>query len=152
MKQSTAIAAIVLVALVVGAGGFVGGMQYQKTKKFTSAQIAQQFSRLGNRGTNGSFRQRFGNGGGAVRGSVTAVSGNTMTVQLQDGSSKIVLLGSSATVTKSVNGTAADVTVGQSVMVLGTANSDGSVTATQVQLNPTNGAITSPATPGQSTL
>ena len=55
---------------------------------------------------------------------------------MQDGSTKIVLVGSSIEITKSAAGSVEDLATGINVTVVGTANSDGSVTAESVQIRP----------------
>lgn len=144
MKSSNTLT-IILVALIVvaGAGGFYGGMQYQKSKAPANPFAAGA----------GTFRQRFGNvngrgfgllgGRGGVRGQVKSISGSTMTVTLANGNSTVVILSGSTTVDKSVTAATTDIAAGDTVAVSGTPNSDGSVTATTVQLNPP--ALTTPA-------
>jgi hypothetical protein len=53
---------------------------------------------------------------------------------MQDGSTKIVLVSATTQITKSATGTQADLKTGENVVVTGTPNSDGSLTATNVQL------------------
>ena len=60
----------------------------------------------------------------------------SITVKLNNGSSKIVLLTDTMKVTKSDTGVKADLKVGEKVAVFGQGNSDGSVTAETIQLNP----------------
>ena len=57
-----------------------------------------------------------------------------MVVKLSDGSTKIVILSASTPIGKMTTGSASDLTVGTSITVLGTANSDGHVSATSVQI------------------
>jgi hypothetical protein len=67
-------------------------------------------------------------------GTVTAVSGSTITVEQRDGSTATIKVSSSTTY--SVAGAAAslaDVKVGMRLMAEGTKNSDGSITATEVR-------------------
>ena len=121
--------AIVLIVVFAGAG-FYGGMKYQASK-------------VPVRGT-GTFAGRTGNtglgrGGVAFNGTfgqVIAKSPTTVTVQLMDGSSRIVFVSVTTPVAKQASGTLNDVTVGTNVAVTGTSNSDGSVTASQIQIRP----------------
>lgn len=128
------IALIVLVALLVGGGvGFFGGMQYQKGQRGSFGQAANgQFGPRGGSGANGA---RFRNGGG-VGGEVLNIDTNSITVKLQDGSSRIVLLTGSTTVNKAAQASVSDISVGTRVAAFGTPNTDGSVTATNIQINP----------------
>lgn len=141
-----------IVALLVGGGaGFFGGMQYQKSQ----IPVRGQF------GANGTFTRGAGTGGrggangGAVRGTIISKDSNSITVKLQDNSTKIVILSSSTMIGKSTQGTIDDVTNGSNVMVFGTTNSDGTVTAQLVQVGgmmfggrPSGSPAASPATQG----
>lgn len=127
MKNFNIAIAVLLVVVGLGAG-FFGGMQYQKNQAGTGT--ARVFNRNG----------RFGMGGNqngmAVVGQILSSDSGSITVKERDGSSKIVLIPANATITKNVNGSNTDLTNGQNVAVFGSSNSDGSVTASNVQLNP----------------
>ena len=84
----------------------------------------------------GAARGRFAAGGGAVTGSVIAEDATSMTVKTRDGSSKIVLYSGSTQIAKSTAGAISDVAVGSNVSVIGTQNTDGSVTAQNIQIRP----------------
>lgn len=143
MKNNVIVA--VLVSLLAGGGlGFFGGMQYQKNQRAAAFGNGNFTGRAGN-GQNGSGG-RFRNGGG-VTGDILSVDKNSITVKLPDGSSKIVLLTNSTNINKATQGSVSDLVAGIRVAAFGTANSDGSITASNVQLNPimraqsgTNGA------------
>jgi len=60
----------------------------------------------------------------------------TITVKLPDGSSKIILLSEKTSINKASEGSVADLVVGEKVAVFGTTNTDGSVTAQNIQINP----------------
>jgi hypothetical protein len=129
---------MVIVVIVVAGGSFFGGMQYQKSKVSSFAG-----------GQGGAFRQRMGQGQSAafrpVRGDILSIDSNTMTVKLQDGSTKIVILSGSTTYMKEAPSTVDDLKAGITVMVTGTNNSDGSVIAQSVQ----SGNLPTPKTPAQ---
>ena len=59
-----------------------------------------------------------------------------LTVKMSNGSTEIVILSSSTAFMQSTKAALSDVKTGDTVNVVGTANSDGSVTAQQVQINP----------------
>lgn len=61
---------------------------------------------------------------------------NSLTIKLQDGSSKIVILSDKTAYVKSDKASKTDLKAGETVAVFGTDNSDGSVTAQNVQLSP----------------
>lgn len=148
MKNNVVIIAVI--ALIVGgAGGFFGGMKYQESKS-----SSQQFggrsgnSTFGGGNGGGRFGGRGVDGGGsAVVGQVISTDEKSLTVKLQDGSSKIILVSDKTTINKASLGTLSDVKSGETVAVFGTANSDGSVTAQSVQLNPMFGGRRSQTTP-----
>jgi hypothetical protein len=135
MKTTKVIVPIILVLVGLGAG-FFGGYQYRNYLLRRAAGITgangsfQRFARNGQGNVNGAFR------GGAVIGSILSISGNIMTVKLADGSSKNIVLSSSTTYSNTAPAQESDLKVGSNVAVFGTTNSDGSVTATSVQINP----------------
>lgn len=133
MKNNNMVITII-VAVIVAAVAFFGGMQYQKS------QVSTALSATGRTGSAGQFRQRAGaNGQTPTRGEVVSISGQNMTVKLPDNSSKIVLLSDKTVVSQSATASATDIKSGDQVLVLGTSNSDGSVTAQDVQINPNFG-------------
>lgn len=125
MKSSTILA---IVLLVVGLGaGFFGGTLYQKNMARNS----------GNR-SGGNFGQgRSNNGAGRpVVGDIISQDNNSLTIKLADGSSRIVVLSGSTIINKSDQGSIADLKTGERVAAFGIDNSDGSLTAQNVQINP----------------
>jgi hypothetical protein len=60
----------------------------------------------------------------------------SITVKLQDGSTKIVILSDTTSFSTSSTGSKSDLKTGDTVAAFGTPNSDGSVTAQNVQINP----------------
>ncbi len=129
MKNSTVIIAI-LVAIIVGGGAFLGGMKYQQSRQRSNFR---QF--MGQPG------QRLGNGGGRlgfrpVNGEIISSDDKSITVKLQDGSSKIVLISDQTLINKAAEANKKDLKAGEKVTVFGQENSDGSITAQNIQINP----------------
>jgi len=121
---------IPIICVLVGLGvGFLAGFE------FKAYQLKKSFS--GNQTANGKINtQQMGMRGGVVIGSILSMDDKSVTVKLSDGSSKIVLFSDSTTYTNTVDAAKSDLKVGENVAVSGTSNSDGSVTATSVQINP----------------
>ena len=82
-------------------------------------------------------------GGRPVVGEIISLDDKSITVKLQDGSSKIILLPESVTVSKTDSGSKADLKNGINVGIIGTENQDGSITAQNVQINPAFQGMTS---------
>lgn len=130
-QQTNTIFIAVAVGVVAAAAGFFGGMKYQQSQAIA---LRGQFQ-------NG-FRQgggQFGGGRGGnrpVSGEVVSADATSITVKLPDGSTKLVLLSDKTAINKAAQATAADLTAGTRVAAFGTQNQDGSITATNVQINP----------------
>jgi hypothetical protein len=127
MKNNLLIIAILVI--VVGVGGFFAGMKYQQSKRpaFSRQFDGQQGMRTG-QGNRQGFRP--------VNGEIISNDDKSITVKLQDGSSKIVLISDKTSINKAADATKDDLKNGEKVMVFGQENSDGSVTAQNIQLNP----------------
>jgi flagellar basal body-associated protein FliL len=134
MNKNIMIVVAVVLIIIAAASGFFGGMMFQKN----------QTSTLGAAGR-GNFAARFGQNGQSgqnaaafrpVRGQVLSMGNNSLTVKMSDGSTKIVVLSASTSFVQSTKAALSDIKTGDTVNVVGTANSDGSVTATDVQINP----------------
>ncbi len=145
MQDSKTILIAILGAVLIGGVGFYGGTLYQKGKSsigFNSRMMGANFGRSGNGdardgrtgsgGTLGSMANRAGFR--PIVGEILSKDDKSITVKLQDGSSKIVLLAQSTVINKAEKVDASALIVGDSVRVFGTTNSDGSVTAQDVQL------------------
>ena len=115
----------IIAIIVVGAGGFFGGMKFQQN------QTSQ-----GDRNGNGQFQRQSGQNFRPVSGQIISVDDIGITVKMRDGSSKIVIIPNSASISKPTEASKSALKTGEQVMVMGKSNSDGSVTAQIVQLNP----------------
>jgi hypothetical protein len=136
-KTNIIIGALVI---IVGAGSFFGGMKVGEGNKFNAfgtknfqnmtdsqrQQLAQQnpTNRIGQNGFGGTF------------GEVLSKDDKSITVKIPNGGSKIILYSDTTTVVKTINGVASDIEIGQTISVNGTTNTDGSVSAKSIQIQP----------------
>ena len=132
-----------IAAIIIAGASFFGGMKYQQSKSptgFANLTPAERQQRVQQMGDNGGAIFRNGNGriggGGIIAGEVLSIGNGSLTVKMQDDSTKIILLSGSTKISKTVDGVSSDVSTGKSVAVTGTANSDGSVTAQSIQIRP----------------
>ncbi len=119
---------MVILILVFTAGGFFMGMKYQESK---SGRFANQQS--------GFNMMRQGRGQNAFRptaGEIINADDKSITVKLQNGSTKIVLLTEKTAINKAEKATKDDLKTGERVAIFGQENTDGSVAAQTIQLNP----------------
>ncbi len=130
---------LVAIVLVVGGGSFWSGYAYgqSKTKSGFPGGAGSMSGRNFGGANGGPSQPRNRSGlGGFISGEVLSKDEKSLTIKLQDGGSRIVLIGGETKVSKSAEGSIADVSIGGAVMVSGKANPDGSLTAETVQLRP----------------
>ena len=128
------IMAVILSAVVFGAGGFWGGTFYQKSKNTLPSFSGGNRPDFANR--TGQPTDRAGSGMGMVRGEIIDVNDDSVTVKMNDETSKIVIISDETKFTTSQETDKESLAEGMSVNVFGVTNSDGSVTAESVQENP----------------
>jgi hypothetical protein len=121
------IAGAVVGAVIIAGAGFYAGQSYAKSS-IPARGVAGQFA--GRAGGTGAAR------GGFTVGNIVSKDANSITIQMQDGSTKIILMSTSTAISKNSAGTAADLLNGTGVMVSGSTNSDGSITAQSIQIRP----------------
>lgn len=121
---------IIILVLIVGTGAFFGGIQYQKRQRpgleFNGQGGQWPSRRLGN-GQNGNTRP--------VSGQIINSEDKSITVKMQDGSSKIVFVSDNTSITEATAASKQSLQTGKQIMMFGTGNSDGSITAQNIQLN-----------------
>jgi hypothetical protein len=135
---------VALVAGLVAAGAFVGGVEAQKHLGSNTAS--------GNAAGSSQLAGRFGRGAPSVAGAsagsadftagtVTAIKGSTLYVT--DASGNIVKVSTSAgsQVTKTVTGKVADIRPGDTVVVRGTKGKNGTVAASAITLGGGGGGV-----------
>jgi len=116
---------------------FFAGMFYGNMTKNAASLAGRGFSSSSARGFGGTARG--GNGGGFASGQVMAKDNQTITLQLPNGNSEVVFYSSSTQVVKPTAASVDDVVNGTQVMIGGTQNADGSLTAQSIQIR-TSGA------------
>jgi preprotein translocase subunit YajC len=132
---------VIVLLIVVAGGGFYFGVQNGKASATAAATAARaSFTR----GAGGTARA-----GGAVTGQVVSVDTNSLTISLASGSSQIIFFTAATPISKTVSGSVSDLTAGTNIMVAGTTNSDGSESATSIQIRPAGFGTTTRATTGQ---
>lgn len=140
MKNISGMALILIIA--ASGGGFYGGMKYQESKlpstgQFMMGQGGQKFqAQPGGTGSTGRNMMRGSQGFRPVSGEIINSDDKSITVKTDDDTSKIVLISAKTSINKSSEGTITDLKIGETVAIFGNENSDGSITAQNVQLNP----------------
>lgn len=136
MKNTVLIA--ILVGLVAGSAGFYGGIRYTAMRRTAGFRNGTFQGAGGPQGSGqpgrGAFRQMIGNGERPVSGEIKSVDNNTLTVQLPDGSSKIVVFSDSTKIAKNTDGSRSDLKVGERVTAIGSQGSDGTLSATNLSI------------------
>jgi len=140
-KKSTWIVIGVILIIIA----FVGGLEYGKSTAASSSSAASRGATFGSSTGTRSFAGRAGGtGGGLVAGTIVAVDPTSISIQLPNSTSTtattgstVVLYSDGTSILKSVVGSPADLSVGESVTIQGTANSDGSMSANEIQIRPT---------------
>ena len=149
---SKLIVPVVIAAVFFGAAGFLGGMQFQKSQTATNGARNFAGGNFGGAGQQGNAARRNGLGGGFTSGQIISKDSQSITIKItgatSTGSSKIVLYSPSTQIAKQAGGTADDLVVGSTVMVTGSTNSDGSISAQSISLRPEGAA----GNPGSGTV
>ncbi len=144
----------IVVALVLIAVSFYGGMQYGAKNVASKIQAggrgfagaiggAQRAAGQGGQRGVGMQGGAGANGGAGdfTAGEIISKDDTSVTIKTRDGGSKIVFFSDKTLIDKSVTGAIADLSVGQQITANGKANPDGSVMAQNLQIRPTQPTI-----------
>lgn len=127
----------VIVAIAALAGGFFWGKSVGASSTIATNRTGTGRFAFGS--STAAFAGRTGGatgaaGGGLAVGQVLSIGSDSLTLQLANGNSESVFFSSSTQVIVPQPASISSVQTGTMVMVAGTTNSDGSVTATSIQL------------------
>ncbi len=143
MKNLTPTTFALSLALVAGLA-FFAGTKYQQTRTISRFQSITGIRQQNGNGQ-GIGQGNFQNSGdrnrmmGGMRqniGEIISMDDKSVTIKLLDGSSKIILLNDKTTVSKEAEGSKSELKVGGTIAVFGDSNTDGSITAASINLNP----------------
>jgi len=139
---------IIVIVIIVAVGSFFAGMKYGQSKNsdnlsqrnfqgFENLSAEERQQRIEQMGANvGSMRLIGNRDSGFVLGEIISRDNQSITVKMQDGGSKIIFFSDNTQVSKFTDGNSSDLEVGETVMVNGTTNQDGSITAQSIQMRP----------------
>ena len=140
-KSTQVIFAIVIAVVFFGAGW---GIKSSSSSTASSAATAARGTYTGTFSGVAGARAGRTNGGGLVAGKIVSVNPTSISIALPNSTSTtattgstVVLYSTGTSILKSIVGSSADLQVGNSVTVQGTQNSDGSMSATSIQIRPT---------------
>jgi hypothetical protein len=140
---------LAIAALVLLGGSFYGGMVYgkQTAEAAIPAQFAERMARFAEEGGElpepgegfgqggpGRFGGQGGEGGGGRMGQIEQNDGSTIIISSPDGSQTVVNVTDTTLIEKYAAVTAAELEVGEQVVVSGSENDDGSITARSIQV------------------
>ncbi len=167
MKDQKTIILAGAAALIIGAGSgyYIGTHNFFNRNEANwgpgnfgrtgYGMMGQNFNGRGNGSQTGNQAGNFnGTGRGnmmgnrPISGTILSVSDNSITVQQPDGSSRIVILSDQTSINEATKVDRSQLTKDAEVAVFGSLNSDGSLTAQSIELNPEfRGRNTQTATP-----
>lgn len=120
---------VLLIIILVGIGSFFSGMKYQQSKwTQQNRSVNFQSGRAGQLTQRQNFRP--------INGEIISIDDKSLTVKLADNSSRIIFITESTIINKSEKASKEDLKIGEKIMVFGNQNTDGSLTAQNIQLNP----------------
>jgi len=126
MNKNKIIVGVIVVIIALGLS-FYGGMRYaQGSAAAAAAARGANFRTMGGPGG--------GRGGQATSGDIISKDATSITISLRTGGSKIVFYSPATNISTTASGTPQDLVTGKQVVVQGTANQDGSINATLIQV------------------
>jgi hypothetical protein len=122
---------VVALCILLSGVSFYAGMQYKMLQNQNGGRMRSFSDRASGQLRGGGFGQNR-----PVIGEVVTIDDVSMTVKLDDGSTKIINISPSTRYTRQSEISATDIKSGAKIGVFGLANSDGSVSAQNIQIDP----------------
>ncbi|MDE2213311.1 MAG: hypothetical protein KGJ34_02145 [Patescibacteria group bacterium] len=144
MQRNHLIIGIIILIVVAGLS-FWTGTHYASSQtpgNGTFGRGGGQYFTAGGRG---------GAGGSIAAGQILSISPTSLTLELASGSSEVVYFATSTQVLQTTTGSLNDLSVGVNVAITGTSNSDGSLTAENIQIRPARTGSQAPMIPAGGT-
>ena len=150
MKQSTMIVILVAVVIIVGGGAFYGGMKYGENRimQDPAALFQRMRSDMGGQFTGGGFggqmpggapgqtstteRNAGGLAAGGTFGTIQKIEGNSIILSTREENIEVIT-SETTFIQKMMDVGAEDLEVGETVIVTGSENADGSISARSIR-------------------
>lgn len=136
MTNNNLVIGYIATTVVAGAVGAFGGITYQKSNNTTPFERGARPGMMQGKSNTSNGQVPAMQRGGMIVGEVTAKDEKSITVKMADGGSKIIVLSDATTYRTGTEAKVDDLAVGKTVSIMGIPNSDGSTTATNIELNP----------------
>ena len=131
-RRIVTVVGILALVIVAAGGGYFAGMSVGKAQ---ASQARRQFAQGGFNGRNDQTPQPGQGGarqGGGTMGTIEAIAGDTLTVNTQQGIVQVKTTDTTL-IEKNMTVSIGELKTGERVMVLGSKNDDGSITARSIQ-------------------
>ncbi|MDD4332612.1 MAG: hypothetical protein PHT51_00690 [Patescibacteria group bacterium] len=132
-KNLMIIGGVAIIAVLIA---FYGGTKYGQRHNQNEFDKNIWQSQMQQPGGDRQGMRQGSKGNGIANGEIISKDEKSITVKLANGGSKIIFLGGETKVNKMAEATITDLEVGKNIMVTGQTNSDGSITAQNIQLRP----------------
>ncbi|MDD5073939.1 MAG: hypothetical protein PHR64_03015 [Candidatus Shapirobacteria bacterium] len=141
MKKNSLIL-IIVVAIGIGGLAFWGGVQYQKK------QVGNpQFGQFSDRVREMPVRNGASGLGQVINGQIISAEDETITLKTQEGNTKIVIYANSTLINKTSQGSFEDLKVGEQIMVVGSEDASGMITAQNISIGENRAFLGRPENP-----
>lgn len=123
-----------LLVVVVGGGSFFGGVKYQQ-KKLTFDRQLGEFSEMRQKGEGGMLRPESNPAEeNVIMGEIINLDGELLSISLPNGGSKLMIVSSNTSISKTVAGTLSDLVPGEHITTFGEVNAEGVIVPRSIYL------------------